>query len=282
MIVMRILLMFCVMVLLGACGDHGAVLLPIEGKETVGPKPLDPGGVQVSKTVIVNPGDDEEECDPWLDPHWCQCEEQVNATGGHGSIGIVDVDASVSSDCFGDGGGGESGPGGGSGGGGDSGAPSGPPSLVNDEVVDAEPQPDCDAENLELQEQIWCEGDPPDDMGLFDAVAQDIIERCEELAEPWSRSRPNLRLFSHADYFSPAEGFGGAAGRDGNWILLSHEWVTHDLELALAHELLHVFGLGHPQHENHPDQTTPDWDLFVAEEQRCSGGRSALQTGPSA
>jgi hypothetical protein len=191
------------------------------------------------------------------------CEMQM-----HGGVGTK------SHYCDDDGSGGgpppdDGGPGGGGGGSGDDGhTDSSMPSLVNDDYHDAHlgiAPPDCTRTNLQPQEVTWCGADQvpsPAYATILSQASDAIISRCPYLSEAWTRVQGNVRVWKWNN-----EPYGGAAARGGDWILLSEQWLDHDPQVALTHELLHVHGLSHE-----PDMK----DDFISRERECTGGRSAF------
>lgn len=125
--------------------------------------------------------------------------------------------------------------------------------------------PDCEADDLDPREETWCSANEPDvsQMTLLESVFDEIEHRCPFLSQAWSSVNQNIRVWTWTD-----EPFGGAAAVGGDWMLLSTQWLDHDAELALTHELLHIAG-----HSHDDDQALQS---FIDLERQCSGGRSAF------
>lgn len=208
------------------------------------------------ETCVCDNGSEEEDC--WLDPDdpWEDCDPDFEEE-------CVPCNPNFE-DCAPGGGGGN----GGSDDGGDGGTDFGTFGYDEDPHLPMMPPPDCDADELREGEQAWCSGRPllAHEVSMVNGHANKIIERCNDLADDYNRVRHNIRIHRQDDF--PNVGGYGSVG--GDWMTISDGWFNHDLELAIAHELIHISGKMHGK-----TRGTNQWNDFVAKEKQCSGGRSA-------
>jgi hypothetical protein len=115
------------------------------------------------------------------------------------------------------------------------------------------------------REAVWCNGTVPGSTRLasWESALAPTFSSCSELQDDWERAKPNIRTFYHTD-----ESFGGAAPQNGDWMIVSEEWLGWGIRASLTHELLHLNGESH---------STPAAETaFIAREKTC-GGKSALE-----